>query len=199
MHTRNAAAPDERSETVDVADDALLALVLDHANQFVRQLRLPVEQHHLYDDIVQDTMIVAHRNLTMLRTLELGPRCGWIKATMFLVARNTQRAELRRTTTWERLRDAFHRGSVRRHFDQAGDDRSDHLAHAFVLLNDLDRELLVSQVWNGLTTAELATQHGLTPAAVRNRLTRVRSTVRQILRESLAEPETNDGRADIHR
>lgn len=198
MHPNNRAALYEPTD-IGVADAELLALVLDDANHFVRYLRLPTEQHHLYDDIVQDTMIVAHRNLTMLRTLEPGPRCGWTRATMFLVARNTKRAELRRTATWQRLSDAFQRDTVRSHFDQPGDDRSDHLAHALAALSELDRQLLVQQVWNGLTTAELATQHGLTPAAVRNRLTRVRSTVRKIFREGLAEPETNDGRADIHR
>ncbi len=75
MRARSAAARDERRQTINedgVADEALLAMVLDDANQFVRHLRLPAEQHHLYDDIVQDTMIVAHRNLNLLHTLEPG-------------------------------------------------------------------------------------------------------------------------------
>lgn len=197
MHARNS-RPDT-VDVADVADEALLALMLDDANQFVRYLRLPAAQNHLYDDIVQDTMIVAHRNLPLLRTLEPGPRCGWTRATMFLVARNTQRAELRRTATWQRLRDAFQRDTVRSHFDQPGDDRSDHLARALAVLSDLERQLLIGQVWAGLTTAELATQHGLTPKAVEHRITRARTTARKSFPESSPKHGENEGRADIHR
>ena len=41
-------------------EDSVLAAVLDDANHFVRRLRLPTEQQHRIDNIVQDTMIIAN-------------------------------------------------------------------------------------------------------------------------------------------
>lgn len=196
MRARSAAARDERRQTINedgVADEALLAMVLDDANQFVRHLRLPAEQHHLYDDIVQDTMLIAHDRFDVLAVLEPGARRGWTRSTMFFVARNTRRAELRRTTTWERLRDAFEDGAVRRQFDEPDHTLTERFGVAFSQLSDSERTLLIESVWVGLTPAELAERHGLTPNAIHHRVTRARKK----FRESFANMGQSGSRADI--
>ena len=63
-------------------------------------------------DVVQDTMIIAHDRLAALAVLEPGARRSWTRNAMFFVARNTRRAELRRTAAWERLRDAFDHDAI---------------------------------------------------------------------------------------
>lgn len=161
------------------ADDSVLDAILDDANHFVQRLRLPPKHHHLYDDIVQDTMIVAHERLDRLCRLDAAGLRGWTISTVFLVARNTQRAELRRTAAWVRLRDAFQHATVRGYFDQPDDEHADQLYRALAGLSQLDRTLIIGQVWEGRSVAELAAHHGLTLNAVRHRLTRARATARK--------------------
>jgi DNA-directed RNA polymerase specialized sigma24 family protein len=44
----------------------IVEALLDDANSLVKKLHLPSGQQCAYDDIVQDTMIVALRNLDLL-------------------------------------------------------------------------------------------------------------------------------------
>lgn len=100
---------------------------------------------------------------------------------MFFVARNTRRAELRRTAAWERLCDAFEHDTIREQFDEPDDILTDRFATAFGQLSDLDRQLFIGSVWGGLTFAKLAEQHHLTPNAVHHRITRARKKFRESL------------------
>lgn len=155
--------------------------LLGEAQRIVTPLRLQANEHHLCDDIIQMTMIVATRNLPLLRSMEADHRRGWLFGTMFLVMRNTKRAELRRTATWTRLRNALHSTPVRSHFDVEDDTRTDDLLRALSALTELDRQLLVGSVWKGYTARELASEHGLTEKAVHNRISRARLAARQQL------------------
>lgn len=162
--------------------DLVLAAILDDANRFVRRLGLASHQQHLRDDIVQDTMIIASRKLETLTALDPAARCAWTQTTMFFVTRNSRRTELRHTTAWKRTRDAFEHETIRAHFDIPADDHSDHLAKALSVLSALDRQLLIGQSWDGLSTAELAELHGLTQDATRQRIHRARVQARQSIK-----------------
>jgi RNA polymerase sigma-70 factor (ECF subfamily) len=61
-----------------------------------------------------------------------------------------------------------------------GDAGLDDLRRAIVQLPDEYREPLVMQVLGGLTTAEIATELGLTQPAVLTRLFRARNKLREI-------------------
>jgi DNA-directed RNA polymerase specialized sigma24 family protein len=153
-------------ESESDADAALIQTVAAEAERCARLLRLPAEQHSSYDDIVQESMIIALRKIEYLRTCDLDLLRRWLYTTMFLVARNSRRAEFRHTAAWERLRDAFNDERVRAHFDDTEDGRSDQLRYSVV---------------------ELADKHDLTVKAVRHRLTRARSKVRETILEEAVE------------
>lgn len=155
--------------------------VLEIARRLVRQLRLPYEHHHLYDDIVQDTMLIALSKLALIERLDPAARIAWVRRTMFFVTRNTQRAELRRTAVWQRFRDVCTDTSVLLYFDQPSSSTDESLASALETLSELDQRLLIGQVWQGLSARELAARSGLTEKAVYHRLTRARNTLRELL------------------
>jgi DNA-directed RNA polymerase specialized sigma24 family protein len=104
---------------------------------------------------------------------------------MFLVTRNSQRSEIRRSKLCERLRAVSQHPSVRNYFDQDGDHRAAYLVTALHGLNQLDRELLVGSAWSGHSHAELASQHHMTAKAVEHRIARARESVRNRIQESL--------------
>ncbi len=158
----------------------LLSNVLADLQRFVKRLGLPVHLHHLYDDIIQDTMILVHRKWETLSGLDAQQRTGWVCNAMFNVTRNTSRAEVRQTQAWERLANtAFENGEVKEYFDRLDDARIDVLSKALDTLSVLDRELLVGHVWAGQSITELAEAHNLTKTAIRQRLTRARNAARR--------------------
>jgi RNA polymerase sigma factor (sigma-70 family) len=160
-------------------DAEVLACIKRDATGFVRRLGLPSWKHHLYDEIVQDTLMVADRRLTALVSLDPAALRSWTYTTVFLVARNTERAEMRRTAVWKRLRDAFVNDNVRAVFDQQDDANAELLAGALSVLTEADRQLLIRQIWEGLSTAELAASTGLSEENVRQRLSRARKLARE--------------------
>jgi RNA polymerase sigma factor (sigma-70 family) len=157
----------------------VLAAVKRDADRFVRRLGLPAEQQHLYDDIVQDTLIVADRKLASLVRFDPPALSSWTYATVFLVTRGSKRAEVRRTAAWARVRDAFINDEVRAVFDRDGEANADLLAGALSVLTERDRRLLTGQVWDGQSTTELAASTGLSEANVRQRLSRARKLARE--------------------
>jgi DNA-directed RNA polymerase specialized sigma24 family protein len=161
-------------------DEDMLNSILSELQRFVRRLGLPVHQHHLYDDIIQETLILVHRKWAALRCLNLHQRTGWACNALFNVTRNTNRAELRQTQAWQRLtKTAFENVEVKEYFDGPQDDHTDILTNALNVLSVLDRKLLVDHVWAGRTITELATSNNLTETAVRHRLTRARQAARR--------------------
>lgn len=163
------------------SDDVILARALQHANTFVRRLGLPASQHLLYDDIVQEAMVIALRKVRMIGDLEQEDFARWVRSTVFLVARNATRSEFRRTLAWGRLQGAFKHESMRVNFAVYQDGHTEALASAFAAVAPLDRALLLGKLWDGLTTVELAARHGLTAKAVERRIARARIVVRKKL------------------
>lgn len=165
---------------VNHVNEDLLNSVLCDLRRFVKRLGLPVHLHHLYDDIIQDTMILVHRKWVTLTGLDPAQRTGWVCNAMFNVARNSTRAQLRQTQAWERLTNtAFENAQVKEYFDRPQDDHADVLTIALNALSVLDRKLLIDHVWAGHSITELATTNNLTETAIRHRLTRARQTARQ--------------------
>ena len=163
-----------------MADDSVLASVLQEANRFVRRLNLPKHQHHFYDDIVQDTMIVVYRKRAVLETLDAPARISWLHAIMFNTTRNTTREELRRTSTYKRLwEEAFEKPEVKAYLDGQGDSASCVLDRALSALSELDRKLLAGRVLEGQTYDELAKRNSMTVVNVRLRLSRARAAARR--------------------
>jgi RNA polymerase sigma factor (sigma-70 family) len=164
---------------VDHSDEDILNGILGDLQRFVKRLGLPAHKHHLYDDIIQDTLIVVHRKWDNLKDLNADRRTGWVCIAMFNVTRNTARAELRRTDAWQRLADAFEHPEVLEYFDRADGNLTDALSSALNTLNPLDRKLLVDHIWAGHNHTELATANNLTETAVRHRLSRARHAARE--------------------
>lgn len=166
--------------TVDHSDEDMLSEVLRDLRRFVKRLGLPAYKHHLYDDIIQDTLIVVHRKWDNLKQLDTHRRTGWVCNAMFNVTRNTTRAELRRTDAWQRLASiAFEHPEIKEYFDRADDTRIGALSSALNTLNPLDRRLLIDHIWAGHSYTELATANNLTETAVRHRLSRARHNARK--------------------
>jgi DNA-directed RNA polymerase specialized sigma24 family protein len=112
--------------TVEHDNEDLLAGILVDLKRFARRLGLPVHLHHLYDDIIQDTMILVHRKWATLMELDAHLRTGWVCNAMFNVTRNTTRAEVRQTQAWERLTNtAFENAEVKEYFDRADGAHTD--------------------------------------------------------------------------
>jgi DNA-directed RNA polymerase specialized sigma24 family protein len=165
--------------SVNHDNEDLLTSVLHDLQRFVIRLGLPAHQHHLYDDIIQDTMILVHHKWATLSALDPAHRTGWVCNAMFNVTRNTNRAELRQTQAWQRLtNNAFENLEVKEYFDRPNDDHTSVLTNALSVLSVLDRKLLVDRVWAGHSITELATANNLTETAVRHRLSRARRAAR---------------------
>jgi DNA-directed RNA polymerase specialized sigma24 family protein len=132
---------------VNSSEDDTINKILGDRQRFVKRLGLPADQHHLYDDIIQDTMIVVHGKLASLKDLDPQERTGWVCNAMFNVTRNTRRKELRRTQAWQRLAEtAFEIVEVREYFDRSDGNQIDVLLVALKSLNSLDRQLLVNRI-----------------------------------------------------
>jgi RNA polymerase sigma factor (sigma-70 family) len=166
---------------IDHDNEDILARILVDLRRFVKRLGLPVHLHHLYDDIIQDTLILIHRKWETLTGLDPYARTGWACNAMFNVTRNTTRTELRQTQAWERLTTtAFENTEVKEYFDHPDDDHTDALNNILSALSVTDRKLLVDHVWAGHSITEIAVANGMTEAAVRQRLARARRTARQL-------------------
>jgi RNA polymerase sigma factor (sigma-70 family) len=165
---------------IDHDNEDMLNGVLCDLQRFVRRLGLPVHLHHLYDDIVQETLIIVHQKWVTLTGFDPHVRTGWACNAMFNVTRNTNRAELRQTQAWQRLaHHAFENTEVKEYFDSPENDHIDILNNALNILSPLDRKLLIDHVWAGHSITELAKANNLTETAVRHRLSRARRTARQ--------------------
>lgn len=124
-------------------------------------------------DVVAETWTVAWR-----RRSELpggNENRLWLFGIARLVLANQRRGQLRRTQLTERLRAELRTTSPVTPIQENPVSRA--LAH----LRPADRDLLAMQVWDGLTTAEMATVLHCGTAAIRVRLHRARARLRTAL------------------
>lgn len=110
-----------------------------------------------------------------------------MRGVTFFVARNSKRAEFRRLQTWKRqcaALDAEHLVTTDATGETDEGEAASRLAQVLAVLSPLDRALLVGQVWEGLSTKELAIRHEISDAVVRQRLARARQTARRSILET---------------
>jgi DNA-directed RNA polymerase specialized sigma24 family protein len=158
-------------------DHEVLAALVREVRVFVK--RLPINDA-IRDDIVSNTCLLISERIMSIEQMALDDAKRWVRGATFLVARSTGRAEFRRTVTWRRLREAYED-------DQSGSivrvaSRQQQVTVLLTILSaltDLDRQLLIGQIWDGHTCQQLAEKHGLSVNAVKLRLGRARQTCRQ--------------------
>ena len=133
-----------------------------------------VEQPADASDVVAETFLVAWRRG---RELPAGDEARlWLYGVARRVLANQQRGDRRRERLGERLRQRL---TVAVTADP-GTEVPERLAVRAALsrLGELDREVLSLTVWEGLQPREVAQVLGLSPAAVRTRLSRARARLR---------------------
>lgn len=137
-------------------------------------------------DVVADAYLVAWRRIHDV------PTGADARPWMFGVARgclaNYYRGERRRTALAERLRHDLERCYVEDHTATDGSN----VASALRMLPESDRELMQLAVWEQLSRAEIAIALGCSQAAVRVRLHRARTRLRQAMAQlGRTEPESD--------
>jgi RNA polymerase sigma-70 factor, ECF subfamily len=162
-------------------DNEFIGELIAEVKGFAARLGVP---QCVRDDIVSDVCLVIARRVEYLKTLDNEAALRWARGTTFLVALRLKRSQFRRTSAWYRLRSVF---EVEEHsrFNQHDDEMSVVLLDALNALTDLDRLLLIENIWDGYTTKELADRHSISPIAVRVRISRARKLCRQSIRPDL--------------
>jgi RNA polymerase sigma factor (sigma-70 family) len=162
------------------------ALVVPHLGAVTRFLRACVGDGEDVADLVQETLMLAWRDLPHLR------KPARAKQWLLGIARNRGRDFLKRAGRREIATEA---GELESHVNRLGpalaprDDRSAVLDAAMQDLRPRDRELLHSFYLQGRTIAEIAAREGRPVGTVKRQL----FGARQHLREALAVPQGGRG------
>jgi RNA polymerase sigma-70 factor (sigma-E family) len=145
-----------------------------HHERLLRVMYLSTSDRHEAEDLAQEAMVRVYERWDRVRGLE--DPVGYVYRT----ALNLRRSRLRRLAVAARRLVA---GRTVAETDPAGAaDERDALRRALGGLPDGQREALVLVEWLGMTDAEAGTVLGISPGAVRVRLTRARAALRPILR-----------------
>ncbi|MET8833450.1 RNA polymerase sigma factor [Micromonospora sp. NPDC004540] len=135
-------------------------------------------------DVVAETFLVAWRRRRDL------PADAEVRLWLYGVARrvlaNHHRGGIRRQRLGERLRQRI-TSAVGADPGSAVPERLAVRA-ALARLGELDREVLLLTVWEGLEPREAAEVLGVSPAAVRTRLSRARARLRDLVGDDLGSP-----------
>lgn len=160
---------------------------LDELTRCQGERLLAVGRQHCRDeedarDAVQEALLAAVQHLGSYRGD--GPLEGWV---IRMVARFCGRARRGRKND-----PGLHERDVELSSEAAGPEEAAHLARmagalgdALLLLNPMDRAVLLLAEAEGWTGPHIAAEIGATPEAVRARLTRARRRVRGALEERL--------------
>jgi RNA polymerase sigma-70 factor (ECF subfamily) len=142
-----------------------------------------VEQPEDASDIVAETFLVAWRRAHEMPDDEIRL---WLYGVARRVLANHRRGSSRR----ERLGDRLRQRLTTSFGVDPGSAVPERLAVRSALdrLGELDREVLMLTVWEGLEPREAATVLQVSPAAVRTRLSRARSRLRDLIGDDLGPP-----------
>jgi RNA polymerase sigma-70 factor (ECF subfamily) len=146
---------------------------LQHHEQLLRVLFLATGDRHEAEDLAQEAFVRMFERWERVRRLE-DPR-GYLYRT----ALNLRRSRMRRVAVAAR-RLVGGRSEGTSDPAQAAGER-DELRRALATLPDGQREALVLCEWLEMTDSEAGAVLGISPGAVRVRLTRARATMRQEL------------------
>lgn len=169
-------------------DSRFRALYRAHFDPVLAYARRRTDQPADAGDVVAETFLVAWRRLGEM------PGGAEDRLWLFGVARrvlaNHHRGGRRRQHLGDRLRERLSR-------PESGDPAGPVADRVTVLdalrrLGDLDREVLMLSVWEGLEPREIATVLDLSPQVVRTRLSRARTRLRDLLDEA-GDEETAPG------
>lgn len=127
-------------------------------------------------DLLAETLTVAWRRITDLPEDE-DQATAWLIGIARGVLANHRRGQTRRAALADRLR--MRLADRTAPSDPSGEAVA--IRDALGRLPEPDRELLTLTVWDGLSTEEVAAVLKITPAAVRQRLVRVRGRLRAAL------------------
>ncbi|MEH1029046.1 RNA polymerase sigma factor [Micromonospora profundi] len=143
-----------------------------------------VEQPEDAADVVAETFLVAwRRSHQMPPDTEVRP---WLYGVARRVLANHHRSGLRRGRLGDRLRQRLRAVIVA----DPGNEVPERLTvrAALARLSDQDRELLMLTFWEGLEPREAAEVLGISPAAVRTRLSRARGRLRHLVGDDSGPP-----------
>ncbi|MEH1164502.1 sigma-70 family RNA polymerase sigma factor [Micromonospora sp. CPCC 205539] len=140
-----------------------------------------VEQPEDAADVVAETFLVAWR-----RSREMPPEAEarlWLHGVARRVLANHHRGGARRGRLGDRLRQRLRVAAA----VDPGSEVPERLTvrAALAQLNELDREVLTLTFWEGLEPREIATVLQVSPAAVRTRLSRARTRLRELIGDDL--------------
>ena len=128
-------------------------------------------------DVLAEVMLVAWRRWVDVPKDETARL--WLYGVARNVVANRSRTETRQLRVADRLRGQISAQSSEDPFERR--DASEAVRAALTLLSDQDREVLLLSAWEDLGPTEIASVLDLTPVAVRSRLHRARTRLREQL------------------
>jgi RNA polymerase sigma-70 factor (ECF subfamily) len=153
--------------------DAFEAFFHNHYERLLRAMYLATGDRHEAEDLAQDALVRVCERWVKVRSLE--DPVGYL----YRVALNLRRGRLRRLATAARR--TFGASPPPRDEAEAAGER-DAVRRALAGLPDGQREALVLVDWLGMTDREAAAALGVSDGALRTRLHRARTTMRETLR-----------------
>lgn len=158
------------------AEDRFRAFYTEHFEALLAYAVRRVSQPADAADVVADTFLVAWRRRGSL------PPGDEARLWLYGVARkalaNLHRGDRRRDRLGQRLRERLAATELPDHADDAVEREV--VRTALDRLPDTDREVLTLTVWEGLAPREIAEVLRISPAAVRQRLSRARTKMRAL-------------------
>ncbi len=165
-------------------------LMRDHADTLTVYLRSVVRDSSLVDDLFQETMLVAWRNLDVFdRTRPFGPWLRGIAAKLILAQRRKSARDVLffDEATLEHMNQRLHR--IHRQPGDTLDERLDLLRRCIEALPDAYRETVELRYRHDLNLAGLAERLSLAAETVKKRLQRARARLLECVQRKLAAAE----------
>jgi RNA polymerase sigma-70 factor (ECF subfamily) len=178
LRSRSAARRDVASLS---REEVLRRLIRDHADAIYRVAVSVVRDPHLAEDITQDTVIKAWRNLDSWNGE------GSLKSWVLSIAHNTSVSYLRRMREESRSPDTMPDGPSGDDVERSAEGRSDlsDLAAALDNLDKLSRAVVTLRDVEGMSYAEIAESLGVSVPTVKTRLLRARRELQRSLKREV--------------
>lgn len=179
LRSRNAARRDAAALS---REEVLRRLIRDHADAIYRVAVSVVRDRHLAEDITQDTIIKAWRNLDSWNGE------GSLKSWVLSIAHNTSVSYLRRMREESRPPGSMPDGVATDDVERSAQGRSDlnDLVAAIDRLDKLSRAVVTLRDVEGMSYAEIATSLDVSVATVKTRLLRARRELQRSLRREVS-------------